>query len=186
MFTKRSFRRKVPVWMRGLLIASGIAVASPVLIYQRVKIEGNSMTPLLSNHEAIVINRLVYPFERIHRGDVVVFRCPLDPTKSLIKRIVGLPGETVQIRQGLVYVNGNWITEPYVASQYEDLSDFGPIQVPKDSYFVLGDRRSSSNDSRVFGTVARRLIYGRAVFAYWPIDRFGPLSTRGTIEAKIK
>lgn len=82
MLTKFSFWRKVPVWMRGLPIASGIAVASLVLIYQRVKIEGNSMTPLLSNHEAIIINRLVYHFEPIRRGDVVVFRYPLDATKS--------------------------------------------------------------------------------------------------------
>ena len=125
------FWRKVPVWMRGLPIASGIAMASLALIYQPVKIEGNSMTPLLSNPEAI-----------------------------------------------------SWIPEPYVLSQYEDLSDFGPIQVSSDSYFVLGDHRNSSNDSRVFGTVARRLIYGRAVFAYWPKDRFGSLSTRRTTEAK--
>ena len=81
-------------------------------------------------------------------------------------RPVGLPGETVQIRQGLVYINGRWIPEPYVLSQYADLSDFGPIQVPSDTYFVLGDHRNSSNDSRVFGTVARRLMDGRAVFAY--------------------
>ena len=86
----------------------------------------------------------------------MVFRYPLDATKSYIKRIVGLPGETAQIRQGLVYVDGSWIPEPYVLSQCDDLSDFGPIQVPSDSYFVLGDHRNSSNDSRVFGTVARR------------------------------
>ncbi len=186
MLTKFSFWRKVPFWMRGLLIASGIAVASLALIYQPVKIEGNSMTPLLSNHEAIIINSLVYHFEPIRRGDVVVFRYPLDATKSYIKRIVGLPGETVQIRQGLVSINGSWIPEPYVLSQHQDLSDFGPIQVPSDSYFVLGDHRNNSNDSRVFGTVARRLINGRAVFAYWPKDRLGSLSTRRTTEAKTK
>jgi signal peptidase I len=99
------------------LIASGIAVASLALIYQPVKIEGNSMTPLLSNHEALIINTLVYHFEPIRRGDVVVFRYPLDATKSYIKRIVGLPGETVQIRQGLVSINGSWIPETYVVSQ---------------------------------------------------------------------
>ena len=172
--------------MRGLLLASSIAVASLALVYQPIKIKGNSMTPLLSNDEAIIINRRVYDFEPVRRGDVVVFRYPLDATKSYIKRIVGLPGETVQIRQGLVYINGSWIPEPYVPSQYEDLSDFGPIQVPSDSYFVLGDHRNSSNDSRVFGTVPRRLIYGRAVFAYWPKDHVGSLSTRATTEAKNK
>jgi signal peptidase I len=186
MLTKYSFRHKARVLTGGLLIAAGIAAVIIVLIYLPVKIEGNSMTPLLSDHEAIVINRVVYHFEPIHRGDIVVFRYPLDATQSFIKRIVGLPGETVQIRQGFVYVNGNWVPEPYVPSQYKDLSDFGPIQVPSGSYFVLGDRRNSSNDSRVFGTVAGRLIEGRAAFAYWPIDHFGWLSNMGTTEAKAK
>ena len=188
MLTKYSSRHNARVWTGGLLIAAGIAAVSLglVLIYQPVKIEGNSMTPLLSDHEAIVINRLVYHFEPIRRGDVVVFRYPLDATQSFIKRVVGLPGETVQVRQGLVYVNGDWVPEPYVPSEYEDLSNFGPIQVPSGSYFVLGDRRRSSNDSRLFGTVARRLIEGRACFAYWPIDHFGLLSTMGTTEAKAK
>jgi len=184
MLTKYLSGHKVRVWTGGLLIAAAIAVVSLRLIYEPVKIQGSSMTPLLSDREAIVINRLVYHFEPIHRGDVVVFRYPLDVTQSYIKRIVGLPGETVQIRQGLVYVNGNSVSEPYIPSQYEDLSDFGPIQVPSDSYFVLGDRRRRSNDSRVFGTVAQRLIEGRAAFAYWPINRVGWLSTMGTTEAK--
>jgi signal peptidase I len=186
MLSKYSPLYKARVWTGVLLLAAGIAAVSLVLIYLPVKIEGNSMTPLLSDHEAIAINRLVYHFEPIHRGDVVVFRYPLDATQSFIKRIVGLPGETVQIRQGLVYVNGNWVPEPYVPSQYEDLCDFGPTQVPSGNYFVLGDHRSNSNDSRVFGTVARRLIEGRAAFAYWPIDHFGLFSTMGTTQAKAK
>jgi signal peptidase I len=172
-------RRERRLWI-GSLVMVGIAAVNLFLayqLYQPMKIEGDSMTPLLPNHELIVINRLVYHFEPIHRGDVVVFRYPLDATEYFIKRIVGLPGETVQIRQGLVYVNGNWVPEPYVSSQYEDLSDVGPIQVPGGSYFVLGDCRSSSNDSRSFGTVARRLIQGRAAFAYWPVDHVGLLSS---------
>jgi signal peptidase I len=82
----------------------------------------------------------------------------------------------VEILQGAVYVNGKVVPEPYVPPQYEDLSDFGPKTVPADSYFVMGDHRISSNDSRVFGPVASRFIYGRAVFAYWPVDHFGSLS----------
>jgi signal peptidase I len=183
MLTKYSSQHKARVG-GGLLIATGIAAISLVLIYRPLNIEGNSMTALLSDHEAIVTNGLVYHFEPIHRGDVVVFGYPLDAAQSFIKRIVGLPGGTVQIRQGLVYINGNWIPEPYVSSQYEDLSDFGPIQVPSDSYFVLGDRRSRSNDLRVFGTVAERLIEGRAAFAYWPIDHFGLLSKMGTTKQR--
>ncbi len=169
-----------------LLVAIGIALVIVVLAYQPVKIEGNSMAPLLSDHELIFINRLVYHFEPVQRGDVVVFSYPLDRTKSFIKRIVALPGETVEIRQGLVYVSGNPLPEPYVPSQYEDPSDFGPEQVPSDSYFVMGDHRNRSNDSRVFGPVTSRSIYGRAVFAYWPADRFGSLSAMRTTEAKIR
>jgi signal peptidase I len=180
-------RRKARFWIGSLL---GIAAVSFLLIhqlYQPVKIEGISMAPLLSDRELIAINRLVYHFEPIHRGDVVVFRYPLDSTQSFIKRIVGLPGEIVQIRQGLVYVNGNWLSEPYVQGECEDLSDFGPIQVPSRSYFVLGDCRSSSNDSREFGTVARRLIEGRAAFTYWPIDHVGLLSSiRSTKQSQMK
>jgi signal peptidase I len=91
--------------------------------------------------------------------------------------VIGLPGESVEIRQGIVYVNGRAIDEPYVPVQYEDMSDFGPVRVPEDKYFVMGDHRISSNDSRVFGPVESKYIYGRAVFAYWPVDHFGSLST---------
>ena len=135
------------------------------------------MAPLLSDQERIFINKFVYRFEPIQRGDVVVFWYPLDHSKSFIKRVVALPGETVEIRQGALYVNGKAVSEPYVPAQYADLSDFGPVRVPTDSFFVLGDHRISSNDSRVFGPVSSSYIYGRAVFAYWPVDHFGSLDT---------
>ena len=181
--TTHSFRNEVRVWTRDLLIAIGLALVIIVFLYQPVKVEGTSMAPLLSDQERIFINKFVYRFEPIERGDVVVFWYPLDHSKSFIKRVVGLPGEEVEIRQGIVYVNGAALEEPYVPPQYEDLSDYGPKRVPHDSYFVMGDHRISSNDSRVFGPVASRFIYGRAVFAYWPVDHFGSLSTT---EAKNK
>jgi signal peptidase I len=170
-------RNEIRVWTRDLLIAIGLALVIIVFLYQPVKVEGTSMAPLLSDQERIFINKFVYRFEDIHRGDVVVFWYPLDRSKSFIKRVIGLPGETVDIRHGLLYVNGQLIPEPYVPPQYTDVADFGPIRVPKDSYFVMGDHRISSNDSRVFGPVASQFIYGRAVFAYWPVDHFGSLST---------
>ena len=171
-----SLRNEIRVWSRDLLIAIGLALVIIVFLYQPVKVEGTSMAPLLSDQERIFINKFVYRFEPIQRGDVVVFWYPLDRTKSFIKRVVGLAGETVEIRPGALYVNGKIVPEPYVPPQYEDLSDFGPVRVAKDSYFVMGDHRISSNDSRVFGPVASRYIYGRAVFAYWPVDHFGSLS----------
>jgi signal peptidase I len=172
-----SLRNEIRVWTRDLLIAIGLALVIIVFLYQPVKVEGTSMAPLLSDQERIFINKFVYRFEPIQRGDVVVFWYPLDHSKSFIKRVVGLPGETVDIRQGTVYVDGKVVPEPYVPPQYEDLSDYGPVTVRKDSYFVMGDHRISSNDSRVFGCVDSRFIYGRAVFAYWPVDHFGSLST---------
>jgi signal peptidase I len=172
----RSLRNEIRVWTRDLLIAIGLALVIIVFLYQPVKVEGTSMAPLLSDQERIFINKFVYRFEPIQRRDVVVFWYPLDRSKSFIKRVIGLPGESVEIRQGIVYVNGHAISEPYVPPQYEDASDYGPIRVPKDSYFVMGDHRISSNDSRVFGSVPIEYIYGRAVFAYWPVDHFGSLS----------
>ena len=172
-----SLRNEIRVWTRDLLIAIGLALVIIVFLYQPVKVEGTSMAPLLSDQERIFINKFVYRFEPIERGDVVVFWYPLDRSKSFIKRVIGLPGETVEIRQGAVYVDGKLVPEPYVPVQYEDLSDFGPVTVKPDSYFVMGDHRISSNDSRVFGPVENKYIYGRAVFAYWPVDHFGSLST---------
>jgi len=174
--TAHSLRSEIRVWTRDLLIAIGLALVIIVFLYQPVKVEGTSMAPLLSDQERIFINKFVYRFEAISRGDVVVFWYPLDRSKSFIKRVIGLPGETVEIRQGTLFVDGQAVPEPYVPAMYEDLSDFGPVRVPHDSYFVMGDHRISSNDSRVFGPVASHFIYGRAVFAYWPVDHFGSLS----------
>src|ERR1700683_4521551 len=146
-------RRELRSWTRDLAVALGLALLIIIFLYQPVKVEGTSMAPLLSDQERIFINKFVYRFEPIDRGDVVVFWYPLDRSKSFIKRVVGLPGEMVEIRKGMVYVNGASLAEPYVPPQYEDLTDFGPVRVPSDSYFVMGDHRISSNDSRVFGSV---------------------------------
>ena len=174
--THQLLRHEIRVWTRDLLIAIGLALVIIVFLYQPVKVEGTSMAPLLSDQERIFINKFVYRFESIHRGDVVVFWYPLDRSKSFIKRVVGLPGEMVEIRRGVLYLNGQMVPEPYVPPRYTDVTDYGPIKVPQGSYFVMGDHRISSNDSRVFGPVASQFIYGRAVFAYWPVDHFGSLS----------
>src|SRR5579863_8814464 len=148
-----SFHRDLRVWVRDLLLAICFAVVIIVFLYQPVKVEGTSMAPLISDQERIFINKLVYKFEPISRGDVVVFWYPLDRSKSFIKRVVGLPGETVEVRQGAVYVNGRALDEPYLLPQYVDSSNYGPVRVPADQFFVMGDHRDSSNDSRVFGPV---------------------------------
>ena len=178
--------RELKAWARDLVIALGLAMIIIVFFYQPVKVEGTSMAPLLSDQERIFINKFVYHFEPIERGDVIVFWYPLDRSKSFIKRVVGLPGDQVEVRSGRVYINGKPFRESYVPPQFVDMSAYGPFRVPIDEYFVMGDHRISSNDSRVFGAVPSRFIYGRAVFAYWPVDHFGSLSMTSTTEAKTK
>jgi len=130
------------------------------------------MMPGLTDQERIFINKFVYRFESIKRGDVVVFWYPIDPSKSYIKRVIGLPGEVVRITGGSVYINGQLLSEPYILSDYLDRQSYPSALVEPDHFFVLGDHRNSSNDSRSWGTVAREQIYGKAVLVYWPVDKF--------------
>jgi signal peptidase I len=174
-----SRRADVRGFTRDILLALALVAAIIVFLYQPVKVEGTSMAPLLSDQQRIFINKFVYHFEPIQRGDVVVFWYPLDRKKSFIKRVVGLPGETVEIRQGRVWVDGRLLDEPYVPPRFTDGNSFAPVRVPPEHFFVLGDHRNSSNDSRVFGTVPITQIYGKAVFAYWPVERFGALPIYG-------
>jgi signal peptidase I len=164
-------------WVRDLAFSVLLAVILIVFIYQPVKVEGTSMMPALTDQERIFINKFTYRFGtgNIERGDMVVFFYPLDPTKSYIKRVIGVPGDTVQIDNGTVYVNGERLAEPYVPDEYRDRLPRPLETVPADHYFVLGDHRSSSNDSRAWGTVPRSNIYGKAVFVYWPLDKMGRL-----------
>ncbi len=162
-------------WLRDLILSVLLAFIVIVFLYQPVQVEGTSMEPRLANHERIFINKFVYRFEPIRRGDIVVFWYPLDPSKSYIKRVVGLPGETVAIRDGRVLVDDKPLTEPYVPASYLDHQSYPPVMVEPNHYYVLGDHRDSSNDSRVWGTVDRKYIYGKAVFIYWPFSEFGSL-----------
>jgi signal peptidase I len=160
-------------WLRDLILSILLAFIVIVFLYQPVQVEGTSMMPRLENHERIFINKFLYRFRPIERGDVVVFRYPLDPSKSYIKRVIGLPGDEVSIHDGHVRVNGTLLSEPYVPSGYLDDQSYPLVRVEADHYFVLGDHRSSSNDSRVWGTVDRQYIYGKAVLVYWPLSQMG-------------
>jgi signal peptidase I len=164
-------------WARDVVISLVIAVIVILFIYQPVKVEGTSMMPSLVDQERIFINKFVYKFGvgSIERGDTVVFWFPADPTKSYIKRVIGVPGDTVEVRNGTVFVNGHALEEGYVPEEYRDHSFMARVHVPEDQYFVLGDHRNSSNDSRSWGMVPRRYIYGKAVFVYWPPDKMGIL-----------
>lgn len=163
------------VWARDILISLAVSAFIIVFLYQPVKVEGTSMMPELTDQERIFINKFVYKLEPISRSDVIVFRYPLDPTKSYIKRVVAVSGDRIKIDDGILYVNGHRVREGYVPQDYIDTRSYPEMIVPPESYFVLGDHRNLSNDSRDFGPVPESLIYGKAVFAYWPMDKMGTL-----------
>src|SRR5437867_10150116 len=148
-------------WFRDIFFAFATAIFIVVFVVQPVKVEGTSMQPHLVDQERIFVNRFIYRFTDIHRGDIVVFWYPRDPNKSFIKRVLGVPGDEVEIRYGAVYVNGQKIDEPYLQQEFRDRDSFRKVVVTPEHYFVLGDHRNSSNDSRNWGFVPRQLIYGK-------------------------
>ena len=171
----RSLLPNLSGWLRDLVISTAIAAFVIIFLYQPVKVEGTSMMPVLDDQERIFINKFVYRIEPIGRGDIVVFHYPRDPSKSYIKRIVAVAGDQVRIEDGVVFINGKRLTEPYVPAEYEDWRSYPKVVVPPHAYFVLGDHRNLSNDSRDFGPVDKQYIYGKAVFVYWPVTKLGKL-----------
>ncbi|HUA99801.1 MAG TPA: signal peptidase I [Terracidiphilus sp.] len=163
----------IGLWLRDLIVSAVVSVLIITFLYQPVRVEGTSMLPRLEDHDRLFINKFVYHFEAIHRGDVVVFHYPLDPSKSYIKRVIALPGDRIRIVDGQVWLNGRHLREPYVPARYRDDDSMAQLTVPPDCYFVMGDHRSISSDSRAFGPVERDLIYGKAVFIYWPAKDAG-------------
>jgi signal peptidase I len=160
--------------LRDLIFALMVAALVIVFIVQPVKVEGTSMLPRLHDGERIFVNKLIYYDEyrwapKIERGDIVVFWYPEDPSKSYIKRVIGLPGETVEIREGVVFINGLPLEENYLDPK-ENLSTRSqpPVVVKLNYYFVMGDNRDNSSDSRIWGLVPKKYIYGKALFRYWP------------------
>lgn len=152
----------LPIIAGILLLSVGCAVISPL---QPVKVQGTAMAPALNDGDRIIIDRRP---DKLERGDIVIFLYPDDPVKSYLKRIVGLPNETVEIREGKVLINGQLLHEPYVDPEL-DLSQrsSAPIKLAADSYYVLGDNRDNSSDSRIWGPLRRNFIYGKYLRKYF-------------------
>jgi len=161
---------------RDLVFALMIAALVVVFIVQPVKVEGTSMLPRLHDGERIFVNKLIYYDEyrwapKVDRGDIVVFWFPDDPSKSYIKRVVGLPGDTIEMRDGTVRVNGAQIDEQYLDPRFNvSPKSQAPVYVRPNYYFVMGDNRDNSSDSRSWGQVPKKYIYGKALFRYWPLS----------------
>ncbi len=160
-------KRRFP--FREVLITLAIALVIFLVaqaMIQSVKVVGASMEPNLHHGQYLVVSKATYWFHPPRRGDVIVFHSPQNPDQDIIKRVIALPGETVEIKEGKVYINGTPLEEPYIAE--EPFYNFPPQYVPEDSYFVLGDNRNHSSDSHVWGVVPEENIVGKAWICYWP------------------
>ena len=161
--------------LRDLIFALMIAALVVVFVVQPVKVEGTSMLPRLHDGERIFVNKLIYYDEyrwapKLERGDIVVFWFPDDPSKSYIKRVIGLPGDTVEMRDGVVRVNDRDIQESYLDPRLNVThGSWARVYVRPNYYFVMGDNRDNSSDSRRWGLVPKKYIYGKALFRYWPL-----------------
>jgi len=170
---------------RDIIFAAVMAVLIVVFVVQPVKVEGTSMQPRLENEERIFVNKFKYNFEPIQRGDIIVFWFPDDPSKSFIKRIIGLPGETIDMDAlGHITINGVPLDESYLAPERNQMARarWATVEqrwkaIKQHYYFVMGDNRDMSNDSRSWGWVPEKYIYGKAMFRYWPLQRMGSLDS---------
>jgi signal peptidase I len=173
--TRKRIWRAVYELLHDLSVAVLFCFFLITFVAQAFRVQGTSMLPVLEDGERIIVNKFIYRFHAITRGDVVVFWWPRDPSVSFIKRVVGLPGDSVEVRAGAVYVNGLRLEEDYVEAKFRDDESYTPVDVRKGYYYVLGDHRNSSNDSRSWGEVPEKYIYGRAVFRFWPLSKVGAI-----------
>ncbi len=162
-------------WLREVLetIIPAVIIALVINLFlaQATQVYGQSMEPNLHHSQRLVVEKISYRFHGPRRGDVVVLKSPQNGSELLIKRVIGLPGETVTIHDGLVYIDGVPLAEPYLTQGTAGYVE--PTVVPPLHVYVLGDNRSFSNDSRSFGPVPLENIVGRAWFSYWPVDQVG-------------
>ena len=167
---RSNFWAEARLLLRDLIFALMFAALAVVFIVQPVKVEGTSMLPRLHDGERIFVNKLIYyGLPKLERGDIIVFWYPNDPSKSYIKRIIGLPNEIVEVREGRILINGAELQEPYLDPQLNLARSNQPaVAIKEHYYFVMGDNRDHSSDSRIWGLVPEKYIYGKALLRYWP------------------
>lgn len=168
-----------PGWLTFMIETLQTIVLAVVLYFlidsviARVRVENISMQPTLQSGEFILVNKLAYKLSDVTRGDIVIFHFPQDPREDYIKRVIGIPGDTITVQNSQVLVNNHPLTEPYIAAEPQYT---GTWTVPPDRIFVLGDNRNQSSDSHSWGFVPYENLVGKALVIYWPIDQFKLLS----------
>lgn len=178
---KRSHLAREIVETLALTLLIFLAIHFTVQNYQ---IEGTSMTNTLQNGQFVLVNRVSYLFHAPDRGDVIVCHEPDDPGRDIIKRIIALPGDTITLNSTDIWVNGVLLNEPFITGKYNPQAE--TLKVPPDDFFVMGDNRPNSKDSRYFGFVPRSYIVGKAVLVYWPLNQWQLINTYSAVFSQIK
>jgi len=166
---------EVKDWIVSILIAVVLAFFIRYFIVELYMVEGPSMRPTLVNNERLVVNKFIYRFKPPERNDIIVFRYPRDPSRDFIKRVIGIPGDTIEIKDGRVFVNGQLLNETYILEKTR--GSYSLATVPEGHIFVMGDNRNNSEDSRFkdVGFVSHDLVKGKAVMIFWPLDHIKSL-----------
>lgn len=156
--------------LESIAIAVVLAFVIRVFLFQPFYIPSSSMEPTLKPGDRIIVNKFMYRFKEPERGDIIVFKYPLDPKRDFIKRLIGLPGETIEIKDSVLYVNGKKVEQPFLPKGLR-YGDYGPVEIPEGNYFMMGDNRNNSEDSREWGMLPEENIVGEAMVIYWPLSR---------------
>jgi len=177
MKEKRHGQNKTVEWFKSLIWAVAIALFIRAFLIGNFKIPSTSMVPTLKVGDRLLSNNIIYKIRPPKRGEVVIFKYPEDPKRDFVKRMIGLPGEKVMIKDGRIFINGMPVEEESIAGRYYYSEGYygngEEIEVPPDSYYVLGDNSINSKDSRYWGFVPKKNLVGRALFTYWPPWRMG-------------
>jgi signal peptidase I len=162
-------KEELVAWIKTLMSAAVYAVIIVTFGFQVARVEGQSMAPTLEDQDRLIVNKLVYRISDPRRGDIVMLYYPLNPDKSFVKRVIAEEGDTVRIVDGRVYVNDIPLKDDYVATEYRSHDDWGPQVIPEGYYFVMGDHRNNSSDSRHWGMVPKKYIIGKVQLRWWPV-----------------
>lgn len=164
-------RKMMMGYAKTIILAFVTALILIIFVVQASYINSGSMRPTLEERDRILVNKFVYRLKKPERFEIIVFRYPVQPNRKFIKRVIGIPGDKIEIKDGVVYINGQLLDENYTLSEW--YGNYGPVNVPEGHYFVLGDNRNNSEDSRFWGFVPKGNVIGKAFLTFWPIKRFG-------------
>jgi signal peptidase I len=164
-------REELLAWIRTLVSAAVYATIIVTFGFQVARVEGLSMAPTLHDQDRLIVNKAIYLLSAPRRGDIVMLRYPVNPDKSFVKRVIAEEGDTVRISDGQVYVNDVPLDDSYVPAEYKSHDDWGPQVIAEGYYFVMGDHRNNSSDSRHWGLVPKKYIIGKVLVRWWPIPQ---------------